>query len=334
MLADTGSKANGEPAAASNKTRTYIGNVVDDIGLPVVADLEALDEELSALEQETKAEELALKRRYEEEWAKLLAERQRVLTRMKGAADSKAGTPAIPGFWRTVLQNSPLFAEDVQRHDEPVLDFLSDIQSSYIDDNDPFKGFKILFLFSLNPYFSNRVLEKTYLTESKAYMRPQFVKISATRIDWLPGKNVTVDVVVSKKAKHARRRPAKPRREEVPRPSFFRTFFRNLGPDEEIPDDESESDLEDGELMNALIDEDLEQGMGLRDSVVPHAVRWFTGEACSEDESGDGETGESEEGEEDEEEPLEEDEEELEVLPAAGGAEPADRRGAQNLHCG
>ncbi|CAE8598849.1 unnamed protein product, partial [Polarella glacialis] len=95
---------------------------------------------------------------------------------------------------------------DIERHDEPVLDCLRDIQTRWLDDDARDTGFQISFIFASNPYFSNDLLEKVYHTQrSNQYVdRLRVTKISATKIDWLPGKNVTVEVV-SKKPKNGGR---------------------------------------------------------------------------------------------------------------------------------
>merc|ERR1719389_551051 len=74
--------------------------------------------------------------------------------------------------------------------------------------------------------------------------------------------------------------------EEKPRASFFRTFFRNLGEDFELPtdeedEDEDEDDDEDFDLMEMYIQDDVEWSEALRDHIVQHAVRYYTGEACT-----------------------------------------------------
>ncbi|CAE8582612.1 unnamed protein product, partial [Polarella glacialis] len=86
-------------------------------------------------------------------------------------------------------------------------------------------------------------------------------------------------------------------------------------PEEELEDSEAE-DEED--LMEFLMHDDTEQGLALRDALVPHAVRWFTGEACSEDE--EEEDGESEGKVEDSEEEDDSDNESDEEVEAASAS--------------
>merc|ERR1711972_654199 len=79
------------------------------------------------------------------------------------------------------------------------------------------------------------------------------------------------------------------------RPSIFRSFFRELqegmpapeGIDDELMlqgEDIDPEDLEGEGLVEYLMENDYEAGSALRDSIIPFAVRWYTGECCDEDE--------------------------------------------------
>lgn len=285
--------------------------ITDDVRNAAILELEAIDERYIAVEREHELKRIALRQHLELQYAALLERRREALLRPPSDAniDHAQATPAIPGFWRTVLQNSAEFQEEIERHDEPVLDYLRDIRTEWLDPKSFHLGFRVRFIFSPNPYFSNPELEKVYYTERNHLYadRLECVKVQAPPILWHPGRDVTVDVV-SKKAKGTvRRRSTKPRKEEVPRASFFRTCFRNLGPDEEIPEEELEADDGSADVMDCLVEDDFEQGLALRDHLVPHAVRWYTGEACEDEE--DGACSQSEEGEGTEEESDEGDDE-------------------------
>ncbi len=73
----------------------------------------------------------------------LLAERHSVLTQPGEADSAESGTPALPGFWLRVLQNSQEFAEDIEEYDEPVLEYLENIEADDLDPEDPDKGFYV-----------------------------------------------------------------------------------------------------------------------------------------------------------------------------------------------
>merc|ERR1712137_409150 len=103
--------------------------------------------------------------------------------------------------------------------------------------------------------------------------------------------------------------------EEV-RKSFFRYFFKNLKPGEDLPEDvmdEDDSDGDPGQLMEMLMENDHESGMALRDQIIPYAVRWYTGEAVMEmddDDDEDDESGDSDDEDESEEDDEDDDDEE------------------------
>eukprot|EP00928_Gymnodinium_smaydae_P029917 TRINITY_DN22392_c0_g1_i1.p1 TRINITY_DN22392_c0_g1~~TRINITY_DN22392_c0_g1_i1.p1 ORF type:complete len:358 (+),score=87.60 TRINITY_DN22392_c0_g1_i1:141-1214(+) len=249
-----------------------------------VRDLEEIDDEYDRVLRAHEAERLDLKRKFEKRFAEVLRKRKEVIQEAEAWARSRAEAGlSVPGFWRIALQNAAEFQEDIEKHDECVLDCLRHVDSEWLDDADRDLGFRIRFDFEPNPYFSNTSLEKVYHTErkNKYVNRLECVRIEATKISWYAGKNVTVELV-SKKPVGRRRRQVKVRKEEVSRPSFFRTFFRNLGPDEEFPEDEWDDDADEercSHMMECLIDEDYDQGLALRERIIPHAVRWYSGEA-------------------------------------------------------
>lgn len=269
----------------------------------VIQELLTVDDQYLELQRQHMVERLELDRAYRDRCAPLFQQRfERLALPLGGQAfpvHPAGGTPAIPGFWKTVLQNSAEYQEDIEEYDEPVLDFLRDVVCDMFEGS---TGFRIRFLFEPNPYFSNTELAKVYRTEPKSPYseRLECTQIESSKIEWHPGKNVTVEAM-TKKSKDKGRKKTKTRREEVPRPSFFRVFFRNLGPDDEIPEEELEEQEEEDDynaLMECLLADDFEQALTLRDSIIPHAVRWYTGEACDEDDEDDDLDNEEEEEEE------------------------------------
>jgi len=56
------------------------------------------------------------------------------------------------------------------------------------------QGFKIIFEFSDNPFFSNKELVKTYYMVSDDASDPVLQKATATTIQWASGKNPGVKV--------------------------------------------------------------------------------------------------------------------------------------------
>lgn len=293
----------------------------EELRTPAVTDLEALDDEYAQAKASYLEEQREVDRRFENRCTEILRRRKDVLTSQKETEGGTA-TPGLPGFWKMVLQNSVHVAEFIERYDEPVLEYLEDIRWEWLNDDAREEGFKILFHFTPNNYFSNEVLEKAFHLETRNKYSDvsACVKIEASVVNWFPGKNLTVDVI-TKKPKIGKKRLTKGRREEVSRPSFFRSFFRKLGSDAEIPEEEldEDDDVSEDDLMNCLLQEDLEQGLALKSFLIPRAVRWYTGEACD-DESDDEASDSDEDGEEDscEEGEEEENAEEVDEEDASG----------------
>merc|ERR1719473_47254 len=102
------------------------------------------------------------------------------------------------------------------------------------------------------------------------------------------------------------RQAAKAKVEEVPRPSFFRHFFKNLGEGFELPTDvedegEDDDDDEDFDKMDMYIQDDVEYAESLRDQIIPHAVRYYTGEANPDDDEDDDEDDDDDDDDDDDE---------------------------------
>eukprot|EP00930_Biecheleria_cincta_P041869 TRINITY_DN28778_c0_g1_i1.p1 TRINITY_DN28778_c0_g1~~TRINITY_DN28778_c0_g1_i1.p1 ORF type:complete len:403 (+),score=107.24 TRINITY_DN28778_c0_g1_i1:31-1209(+) len=272
---------------------------------PVVQGLRDLDDKYVELELELQEKLTELERRYDKRRAPILERRRMRLTEADELADvgreasasstakppstsvedslcKAAATPAVPGFWRTVLQNSTEFAQDIEEYDEPLLEYLQDVTVEHVDKTVAATGsFKVTFHFAANPFITNTELVKIYhMDRPEPYAgRLECVKVESDMISWRAGKNFTVLVRPRHQSSGRKKKP-----KQVPKASFFRSFFRKLGPDEEVPEEElEEEDHEDPEgIMEYLLEEDYERGRALRDYIVPHAVRWFTGDACDE----------------------------------------------------
>merc|ERR1712087_1034627 len=89
--------------------------------------------------------------------------------------------------------------ESIQEWDEPVLEFLTDIEKVQ-DEIGSSSRFKLVFHFQENPYFENRELTKEYITEKRnPYCDELTVKeIKSSTIEWKADKIVTVEKIVKK----------------------------------------------------------------------------------------------------------------------------------------
>lgn len=119
------------------------------------------------------------------------------------AAGSDA-VSGIPEFWLSALKNHISLAEIITDRDEAVLKRLVDIRMEYLDK----PGFRLIFDFAENEFFSNKVLTKTYFYQAESSYGGDFIYDHAEgdKIDWLPGKDLTVRVEAKKqrnKSKHA-----------------------------------------------------------------------------------------------------------------------------------
>eukprot|EP00929_Paragymnodinium_shiwhaense_P038581 TRINITY_DN20371_c0_g1_i1.p1 TRINITY_DN20371_c0_g1~~TRINITY_DN20371_c0_g1_i1.p1 ORF type:complete len:338 (+),score=58.77 TRINITY_DN20371_c0_g1_i1:118-1131(+) len=276
------------------------GDVFAPFRTPAVLDLQALDREWERLVDEQRQKRLEARRLAEAEFAAVYERRRAILH--AGDARPKAATPALGKFWLTVLQHADF--EDIFDYDEPVLAYLQDL--SY--DRERLEGLshvvRLRFSFAQNPYFANPVLSKEFYLEGGGplHLYEKCSKILSTAINWYPGKNVTVKVLDRKGTRSSRRRQVKAKKQEVPRESFFRRFFRNLGHDFPLPAEEQvdmEPDETAAEAIERLLAEDYEAAAVIWSSVIPRAVRWYTGEAASdsEPEEAESESAESSESE-------------------------------------
>ena len=105
----------------------------------------------------------------------------------EGAADAKG----IPEFWLSAMKNSSL-AETITDRDEEALKNLTDIRMEYLDR----PGFRLLFVFADNEFFSNKMLSKTYYYQEENGYGGDFIYDHAEgdKIDWKSGKDLTTKV--------------------------------------------------------------------------------------------------------------------------------------------
>merc|ERR1740128_1303156 len=157
-------------------------------------------------------------------------------------------------------------------------------------------GFVLELFFSPNEFFDNLVLTKKYEMKCTpdeedpfSFEGPEIHKCKGTVIDWKKGKNITVKTI-KKKQKHKSKRSVRTVTKTVQNDSFF-NFFNpptvSDDPEVEVDDD-----------TRALLTADFEIGHYIRESIIPRAVLYFTGEALSED--SDFEEEESDEDDDDE----------------------------------
>jgi len=255
--------------------------------------LEQLQELTDNLQKEFEQKLKALRQEYEGKFAPQYRERSIVVKGEAGAEE-----PGVPGFWLQAFQNNVMLAEEIQKHDEPVLAYLLDVKTSTQLSGGK-KGFQLAFVFDDNPYFDDHLLTKTYLMDPEDEDEC-LERAAGCTINWKEGMDVTVKTVQKKQKKKGKTRTVKV---EEPTDSFFQ-FFDPPGPPEE------EMEEEDLEQLQEELEHDYEIGCLIKDKLVPRAVAWFTGMAIDPDEDYDEDDEDDEDDEEDDDDDEEEDDEE------------------------
>lgn len=306
---------------------------------PIVKDRVSALQEIQSKHDELEAkffeERAALEAKYQKLYEPLYAKRFEIVNGIndvesKDESENNASTvenreeeKGVPEFWLTAMKTNEVLSVQITDRDEGALKYLKDIKWCRIDNP---KGFKIDFYFDTNPFFKNSVLTKTYhmIDDSE----PILERAIGTEIDWYPGKNLTQKLMKKKPKKGAKN--AKP----VTKTEQCESFFNFFSPPQ-VPDDEEELDEETAESLQDLMEQDYDIGSTIRDKIIPHAVSWFTGEACQldeledvdEEDDEDEEDGDEDEDGDDEEEEDDEDEEEEEDVKPRKSRQPAPKKG-------
>ncbi|XP_059942926.1 nucleosome assembly protein 1-like 3 [Mesoplodon densirostris] len=197
--------------------------------------------------------------------------KERALKRARKGKPKREDPKGIPDYWLTVLKNVDKLGPMIQKYDEPILKFLSDVSLKFSKPGRPI-SYTFEFCFLPNPYFKNEVLTKTYIIKSKPDHNDPFFSwgweiqdCKGCKIDWRRAKDVTVTTTRSRKTATGEVE-TQPR--VVPNASFFNFFSPP-----EIP---AIGKLEPRE--DAILDEDFEIGQILHDNVILKSIYYYTGE--------------------------------------------------------
>lgn len=203
--------------------------------------------------------------------------------------EDKTPMSGIPEFWLTAMKNEPNLAETITDEDEGALKHLTDIRMEYLDK----PGFRLIFDFSENEYFSNKTITKTYFYQDEPAYGGDFVYDHADgdKIQWKSDKDLTVKIETKRQRNksESRAEPSLSRsaltetatdtkqtrvvKKSVPTDSFFNFF----DPPQPAGDEDEEDEPEDNE---ARIELDYNIGEDIKEKLIPHAIDWFTGEAA------------------------------------------------------
>jgi nucleosome assembly protein 1-like 1 len=260
-----------------------------------VAGLKGVQKEHAKLETQFQEEVLELEKKYHIKFVPLYEKRTKIVTgqveptkeeieageqsdeedeedgeandaeKAEEAADDN--TKGIPEFWLTAMKNQVSLAEMITDRDEEALKSLIDIRMEYLEK----PGFKLIFEFAPNDFFSNKTLSKTYLYQDENGYGGDFIYDHAEgeKIEWKPTKDLTVRIE-SKKQRNKNTKQTRVVRKTVPCESFFNFFSPPKPPQEDGSDS---SDIEE------RLELDYQLGEDIKEKLIPRAVDWFTGEA-------------------------------------------------------
>lgn len=200
---------------------------IESLPAPVrrrVSGLRAIQKDHAKLESEFQEEVLQLEKKYFAKFTPLYEKRSAIINGKvepteeevkRGDEDNEdeadAAEPAeeaaqpdelaeavkgIPEFWLSAMKNQVTLAEMITDRDEAALKHLIDIRMEYLDK----PGFRLIFEFAENEFFSDKTLTKTYFYQNESGYGGDFIYDHAEghKIDWYPGKDLTVRVEAKK----------------------------------------------------------------------------------------------------------------------------------------
>lgn len=203
--------------------------------------------------------------------------------------DDDEDLKGIPSFWLTALGNLTIVQDTITDRDTEVLEHLIDVRLEYLD----VPGFKLIFEFSENEFFTNKTLSKTYYYQKELGYSSDFIYDHAEgcNINWVSNDTNVTLIVERRKQRNKHTKQVRTIEKLSPLESFFNFFDPPKAPNT-VEDDDQTPDVEgtasdDEENSEDEIDEDLEHrleldyqiGEILKDKLIPRAVDWFTGEA-------------------------------------------------------
>ncbi|KAH9475768.1 Nucleosome assembly protein 1 [Psilocybe cubensis] len=298
----------GKLADLLGKSSGYIESLPVEIKLNVEA-LKGVQVKQNELHNQYKKECLELEKKYLE-LQKPLYERRSAIIAGKAAAtteeieageeasvkededyaplpkDVKPSPSGIPEFWLTALRNHVGLSDMITDRDADALKHLVDVRLEYLKEGDEAPketlgkpGFKIIFEFEKNDYFTNEVLEKTYLYQEEVGYSGDFVydRALGTNIKWKEDKDLTKEFEI-KKQRNKNTNRTRLVRKARPTESFFNFFSPPVPPTEEAIEN---GDYEDDELqeLEEKLEEDYQIGEDLKEKIIPRAIDYFTGKA-------------------------------------------------------
>ncbi|RKF61622.1 putative nucleosome assembly protein [Erysiphe neolycopersici] len=180
-----------------------------------VAGLKGVQKQHSKLEAEFQEEVLELEKKYFAKFTPLYSKRSKIVNgeieptddevnageNDKDKEDEPIVTPdgkesseikGIPEFWLSAMKNQASLAGMITDRDEAALKDLVDVRMEYLEK----PGFRLIFEFAENEFFTNKILTKTYFYQSESGYGGDFIYDHAEgeKIDWKDDKDLTVRV--------------------------------------------------------------------------------------------------------------------------------------------
>ncbi len=123
-------------------------------------------------------------------------------------AESATKVSGIPEFWLSAMKNQVSLAEMITDRDEGALKSLIDIRMEYLDK----PGFRLIFEFAENDYFTNKTVTKTYYYQNESGYGGDFIYDHADgdKIEWKAGQDLTVRIEQKKQRNKSKPIPVLP----------------------------------------------------------------------------------------------------------------------------
>ncbi|TPX36368.1 hypothetical protein SmJEL517_g01551 [Synchytrium microbalum] len=235
----------------------------------------------------------------------------------KAETEAKGPVKGIPEFWLTAFKNNQeVDSLIVGEKDDDALKYLVNVKNIYLEDN---PGFRLEFVFSENPYFTDTTLTKTYflaLSPDPSDSEVVYDHAEGSEIHWKEGKDLTVKTEI-KKQRNKNTNKTRTVKRTVPTDTFF-NFFKPP----QAPEDAEEMDEEDLRELGPRIEADYEVGETIKEQIITRAIDWFTGKALEYDGEDDEDFDDEEGGfddQDDDEDDDEDDDDEDDAPPAKMG---------------
>ena len=170
-------------------------------------------------------------------------------------------------FWFKVLVNNKNTNNLINERDYPVLKNLININYEYIDRD--INKIKLIFEFSENEFFNNKILEKQYNLSNDGLIET----IISSNIEWKKDKDYTKNII-QKKIKNKQTGELITKEINDPLPSFFNFFFNYTFPDNKKI---KEISISKEKNLGEFLDKEYEILSIFKNEIIPYASEYYVG---------------------------------------------------------